>query len=238
MSKSILPNPDEQHTSEAGTSADRKDSPPAQAKRDTGDSRAVPGDTGGISDTPPDPFNLKEIRQAQDFGSELGVKKTLKCKVRKPSKEWWIQTHPDPEYRIEAWVIDLKEDGETYWVAPQLWDELIGEPTFVRKAFFTYTAKHTHKKGDYFLWPIRLPDGDGKLDDWNASALEYARQSGKWQRIAANREMGEYDQYETRREWGEPEWPDQPFEALVRIAFKEKLIDSLAHVVIKNLRGE
>lgn len=238
MSQPILPNPGDQDTPETAFSADGRDNPPAPRDRGTDDPRAFPGDTGDISDTPPDPFNLKEIRQAQDFGSELGVKKTLKCKVRKPSKEWWIQTHPDPEYRIEAWVIDLKEDNEVYWVSPHLWDELMGEPTFVRKAFFTYTAKHTHKKGDYFLWPIRLPDEDGRLDDWNKSALDYARQSGKWQRIAANREMGEYDQFETDLDWGEPEWPDCPFETLVRTAFKGKLIDSLDHVVIKNLRGE
>lgn len=193
---------------------------------------------GMLPESPPDPFDLTAIRQAQDFGSELGVKKTLKCKVRKPSKEWWIQTHPDPEYRVEAWLLELKEEGELYWVTPNLWDDLLGEPTFVRKALFTYTAKHTFKKGDYFLWPIRLPDADGKLDDWNMSALEYARQSGVWQRIASNREMGEYDQYLTERDWENPDWPDCPLTDLVRVAFRSKLIDTLDHPVIRNLRGE
>ena len=239
MTQHILPNPDDQDTPEAGFSADGQDNPPAPINRDTDDSTSLPGDSADHpGDIPPDPFNLTEIRQAQDFGTELGVKKTLKCKVRKPSKEWWIQTHPDPDFRIEAWVIDLKEEGEVYWVSPHLWDELIGEPTFVRKAFFTYTCKHMHKKGDYFLWPIRLPDEDGKLDDWNKSALDYARQSGMWQRIASNRDLGEYDQYTTDRDWGDPDWPDCEFEKLVRIAFKGRVIESVDHAVIKNLRGD
>lgn len=107
-----------------------------------------------------------------------------------------------------------------------------------RKPTLRYTAKHTHKRGDYFLWPIGLPNEDGKIDDWNKSALEYATQAGKWQRIAANRDLGEYDQYLTDCNWGEPDWPEATFEQLVRVAFKGRWIDSLDHPVIRNLRGE
>lgn len=185
-----------------------------------------------------DPFDLEAIRQSQDFGSVVGVKKTLKCKVRKPSKEWWIQTCPDQSYRIEAPIIELKEEGETYWVNPELWSELLGEPTFIRKALVLFTAKHTWAKGDFFLWPIRLPDADGKIDDWNRSALDYASQSGIWQRITANRDIGEYDQYLTSMAWAEPQWPEAEFSELVRAAFKGRLIDSMDHPVVLNLRPD
>jgi hypothetical protein len=33
-------------------------------------------------------------------------------------------------------------------------------------------------------------------------------------------------------------WPDTPFQELLRIAFKGKLIDTLSHPVLKRLRGE
>ena len=57
------------------------------------------------------------------------------------------------------------------------------------------TVGRADHQGEIYLWPIRLPDADGKLDDWNQSALDYARQTGIWQRVAANMHIGEYDQY-------------------------------------------
>ena len=106
-------------------------------------------------DKAPDPFDLDALRKQQDFRSATGVKKTPKAKVRKPAKEWWIMTHPDQSYSIEGCVIDLKEDNEIYWVVPQLWSELVSEPTFGRRAFCTYMTR----QGECFVWPIRLPGG-------------------------------------------------------------------------------
>ncbi len=49
-----------------------------------------------------------------------------------------------------------------------------------------------------FLWPIRLPGPDGKLDDWNMSGVEAAkRASGRWLRMASNMSLGAYEIYET-----------------------------------------
>lgn len=213
-----------------------EDQPEQPASTDIDEFERLQSDDGKAK--APDPFDLDTIRQSQDFGEVVGVRKTLKCKVRKPSKEWWIQTCPDESYRIECPVVELKEENETYWVNPPLWSELLGEPTFVRKALFLYTAKHTWAQGDYFLWSIRLPDTDGKIDDWNRSAMEFALQTGEWQRITANRDLGEYDQFLTSSSWSDPEWPDVSFQELVRAAFKGRLIDSLSHPVIQNLRGE
>ena len=36
----------------------------------------------------------------------------------------------------------------------------------------------------------------------------------------------------------EPEWPDLSFEAMYRIAFRDRLISSPDHPVLKRLRGE
>ena len=61
----------------------------------------------------PDPFDPVRLRLSQDFAANLGVKKALlTVPVRKPSKEWWFQTHPDEAYRIQTCVVDLKEDKD------------------------------------------------------------------------------------------------------------------------------
>ena len=185
----------------------------------------------------PDAFDLNAIRESQDFGAHLGVRRTLQCRVQKPRNEWWIQVHPDTDYSITTWVIELKDEREMYWVAPDLWGDLVSEPTFVQKALFTYTCKHTFRRGDCFLWPVKPPDVNGKIDSWNESALEYARQRGIWQRIISNLDMGFYDQYLTEAAWEPPTWPEATFEQLVRTAFKGKLIDTMDHPVLRNLRG-
>ena len=99
----------------------------------------------------PDPFEPENLRLSQNFGESLGVKKVLiTIPKKKPSKEWWIRVHPDPDFRIETAVLELKEDREIYLVDRFLWDELSMETTFSPRAIFTAI----NRQGILFLWPI------------------------------------------------------------------------------------
>jgi hypothetical protein len=192
--------------------------------------------TNGIAETAADPFDLSRLRLSQDFVAAAGVRKILNTvPVRKPSKEWFVQTHPDVDYRIQTCVVELKEDSETYLVDPSLWDELASESTFSPRALITTI----NRQGVLFLWPIRLPGADGRLDEWSRSAMDAAtRATGKWLRVQANMSLGAYEMYEAAGQWAAPEWPEMPFQELVRIAFKERFINTHDHPVLKRLRGE
>lgn len=181
----------------------------------------------------PDPFDLGALRLSQDFAAQIGVRKALTTiPVRKPDRQWFVRVHPDPAYRLETAVLELKEDNETYLLAPQLRAELPGE--IVAKVLLTAITR----QGNPFLWPIRLPDEMGKLDEWNRSAAEAAKLAeGQWIRLAANRTLGAYETFVATGDLPEPEWPDKPFQELVRIAFRDRYIDSLDHPVVKRLRG-
>lgn len=185
----------------------------------------------------PNPFDPARLRLSQDFGATLGVKKALlTIPVRKPSKEWFVQVHPDESYRLQTAVLELKEDRETYLVDPALWSELAtSEATFGTR--IVYTA--INRQNVLFLWPIRLPGTDGKIDDWNRSAVEAAQlATGRWVRIAANMSLGAYDVFEATAKLPEPEWPTLSFGELLRVAFKNRYIDTLDHPVLLRLRGE
>ncbi len=184
---------------------------------------------------PPDPFDPERLRLTQDFTQSFGVKKhLLTVPVRKPSKEWWIRVHPDEAYRINTAVIELKEDREVYLVDPSLWTELSTEATFGPRAIFTAV----NRQGVVFLWQIRLPGADGKIDMWNKSAMEAALNGmQKWIRVTANMSLGAYEVYEATNSLAEPAWPEQSLHELLGIAFKDRYIDSLDHPVIKGLRG-
>jgi hypothetical protein len=211
------------------------------AKRDGTDNLPVPpsSDNGQSQPTTPaaapDLFaDLGRLRLSQDFAATVGVKKALlTVPVRKPAKEWFIQTHPG--LRIETCVLELKEDREVYLVAPALWPELASESTFGPRALFAAM----NRQNVLFIWPIRLPGPDGKIDDWNRSALEAATMAeSRWVRVASNMALGAYDVFEATADWPEPDWPDVPLNELLRVAFKGRVIESLDHPVLRRLRGE
>ena len=96
-----------------------------------------------------------------------------------------------------------------------------------------------NRQGVLFLWPIRLPGPDGRLDEWSRSAMEAATHAnGKWVRVQANMSLGAYEIYEAAGQWAAPEFPTMPFQQLLKLAFKDKFITSLDHPILKRLRGE
>ena len=182
------------------------------------------------------PFDPASLRLSQDFTADLGVKKALiTVPVRKPYKAWFFRVHPDEAYRLPTYVIDLKEENEIYLVDRPLWSELAGESTFSPRLLHTAM----NRQGVLFLYPIRLPGPDGKLDDWSRSALEAVqRAQTNWVRVAANMSLGAYDVFEATATLPEPQWPEQSFQELLKVGFKDRQIDSLDHPVIRKLRGE
>jgi len=183
---------------------------------------------------PDNPFDPSRLRLTQDFASKAGVKKALiTVPVRKPSKQDFVRVHPSDEYRLETAVLELKEERETYLVSPELWSELPSELT--PKVLFTTI----NRQGVLSLWPVRLPGEDGRLDDWNASALEAASMARKrWVRVVANMSLGAYEVYEATGNLPEPEWPEMAFSEILKIAFKGFYITEIDHPVIRRLRGE
>jgi hypothetical protein len=192
--------------------------------------------TGSVAAPDADLFDPSRLRLSQEFAANIGVKKALlTIPVKKPAKEWFVQTHPGEDYRITTAVLELKEEREVYLVEPSLWAELAAESTFGTRAIFTAI----NRQGVPFLWPVRLPNSDGRQDDWNRSALAAATLArGKWVRVAANMTLGAYDVFEATGDLPMPEWPALPFKELLRIAFKDRFIRDLDHPILRRLRGE
>jgi hypothetical protein len=184
----------------------------------------------------PDPFDVEALRLSQDFEEMAGVRRLLTTvPVRKPHKQEWIWVHPDPDYHGTFAVIELKEDREYYLITPQIARELPDELT--RVTIFTAI----NGSNVIFLWPVKLPAPDGRINEWHESARA-AAELGMTQRIQvrANMALGAYETSVSSHQGPafHPKWPDQPFKELLRIAFKNgRLISSLDHPVVKTLQG-
>ena len=182
----------------------------------------------------PDPFDPTNLRLSQSFVETAGVKKLLTTiPVRRPSPQEFVRVHPSPEYRENFPIIELKDEREEYIVTASLVPELIGE--FVIKTLYLAI----NRQGTLFFWPVRLPGPDGKDMNWWKSAREAAVLAMKdWVRVKANMNLGAYDIFQPDGVIPDPEWPQRGFWELIKIAFRDHLIDRIDHPVIKRLRGQ
>jgi hypothetical protein len=181
-----------------------------------------------------DPFdNLDNLRLTQDFVETVGVKKLLTTiPVRRPNPQDFIRVHADPAYREAFPAIELKDERELYVVNRNMQAELSTE--CVSATLFTTI----NRQGVVSLWPVRLPGPDGKTNEWWRSAREAAELAmAKWVRIKANMSLGAYEIFSAASVIQDPTWPELPFNELLRIAFRDRIISSPDHPVVKRLRG-
>jgi hypothetical protein len=178
--------------------------------------------------------DLEQFRLSQDFEAMIGVRKEIiTVPVRKPDRQSFIQIHPDEDWRMPALILELKEDRDNYLVIPSLMESFPDE--FVPKCLFTCQTK----QGATFLWPIRMHRPDGRLDQWNESALHIVNEyAGRWIRVISNMDLGGYEVVSPTNDFPPPDWPEEGFQSLVKKAFRGKVIDTLDHPVIKRLRGD
>jgi hypothetical protein len=186
-------------------------------------------------DAAPNPFDPAALRLDQSFADTVGVKKHLMTvPVRKPNRQDFVRVHPDPEYRLTpAAIIEVKEDREVYLVTPNMAQDLPGE--FVAATLFTAI----NRQGVLHLWPVKLPGPDGKHNEWHRSAAEAAELAMKrWLRLTANMSLGAYEVFEATGDLPEPEWPDLPFPEILKIAFRDHVVDRADHPLVQRLRGQ
>jgi hypothetical protein len=181
-----------------------------------------------------DPFaNLDNLRLTQDFAETVGVKKLLTTiPVRRPNPQDFIRVNPDASYRDQFPAIELKDERELYIVARNMQPELATE--CVSATLFTAI----NRQGVLFLWPVRLPGPDGKTNEWWRSAREAAELAmASWIRLKANMSLGAYEIFKAESVMQEPTWPELSFNELLRTAFRDRIISSPDHPVVKRLRG-
>ena len=181
----------------------------------------------------PDPFDPARLRLDQSFVETAGVKKLLTTvPVDKPNDQDYVRTHPSKEYRETVAIIRLRADRETYVVVPEIAQALPGECAFVR----LYTC--INRQGAIRLWPVTLPGPDGRLFEGHRVMAEAAEGAiARWTRIKWNQSIQSYDVFEASQLIPDPEWPDFPFRELLRVGFRDRLIDRLDHPVLEMLRG-
>lgn len=180
-----------------------------------------------------DPFSDLDQFRANPDEEAIAVRKVItRVPVRKPGNQEFFRVHDDERFRMDSRVLELKEERETYFVSRALLGEVIDETRLVR----IYTV--ISKAGSVFLWPVPLPGPDGRRNGWHDSAHAAAATAiHNWTRIKADMEAGQYETSIAVAALPEPVWPYLKFDDLIRLAFKDRIIDDGDHPVIRRLRG-
>jgi len=96
-----------------------------------------------------------------------------------------------------------------------------------------------NRANDLFLWRIKLPGPDGRPNSWSESALDVAKSAeAAWCRMVADMANGIYSHWESDRSFPDPKWPALSLAEIIKLAFRGRMIDSLDHPVLRELRGE
>jgi len=180
-----------------------------------------------------DPLDIRNLRLDQSKLNQPASKKALiTVPVRKPGKQDYIRVHPDNDHSLSVQLLEYEK--ETYVVAPTVAEQILSE--CYPATLFT----SINRQGDLFLWPVKLEtEGSGNARSWYRSAAIAADMARKeWVRVTANMSLGAYEVRAVQINLPEPEWQTHSFQDLIRIAFRDTVIDSFDHIVLKKLRGE
>jgi hypothetical protein len=180
-----------------------------------------------------DGFNLESLRLPQNFGETLGVRRLItRVPVRKPIKQEFFRVRPGEAWRFQAMILELKEESETYLLSSSLWSVM---PELLRPAVLHTAAD---RRNNVFLIPVPLPGTDGRRNSWHESLAEVVEKAEtRWVRSVANKAVGGYDMLVAEGNLAEPEWPDITFDELIKIAFRDRVITTEDHPVIRQLLG-
>jgi hypothetical protein len=189
-----------------------------------------------------DPIDITQARIGHNFGDRAAVKKLVTdVAVGKPDKEHFIRVRPEVDHRLNCHLLRIKQGDKAkgyYWLARGIADQLAAL-TSVAKLIAAYTLfTGITRAGGLFLWPIPLPDENGEMISWYRSAQEAATiAQDQWIRVEANMSRSNYDVWGAEGQVPDPQWPDKSLQELIRLGFKQKLIDRLDHPVLLQLRG-
>jgi len=153
-------------------------------------------------------------------------------RVGKPPKTAFFRVNPAPEYRMPAGIVEFGAmTAEAYLVTGALYEALLEESAFSTRLLVTAVTLG----GTPFIWPLKTATDN----PWTRSAHDAVEiATNRWIRLKPNMELGAYELIAAVNQNREPVFPNLPFEKLIDLAFRGRVIDAADHPVLRQLRGE
>jgi hypothetical protein len=153
--------------------------------------------------------------------------------VRRPKNNEFVRVHTDPANTLITTLFEDKDEGEAYLVAPHI------RPIMIAGVSVRMLALAVNQMGNAFIWPVPTDDTQSRRNAWNESAREaYHKAKTDWIKLVGDRGAGHYRLYRAEGQLPNPRWPEgRSFPELLSIAFRNRMVDTEDHPVIRAMRG-
>ena len=151
-------------------------------------------------------------------------------RLKRPPNTQFFRTRKELSGVI--YTLDTDYDGErtVYLVAPNVAKQLPDESAIKPKRAVTCITR----AGGLYIWLI----SSGGTDTWTQSANKATDLAqSQWVRATSSRILGEYRCVTAEAIQEEPKWPEEIFLQTLSRAFDGRVIDTLNHSIIKQLKG-
>ena len=137
-----------------------------------------------------DPFDLAKLRLPQDFLAEIPVKRLLTTvPVRRPGPQDFVRVHPSAAYRYLMALLKIEDDRDEIYAV-----NLNAVPDLRNECYAANLFTAITRTGVLFLWPVRVPAADGRVNEWHASQATAAEAAMRaWIRMKSNMSLRAYE---------------------------------------------
>lgn len=157
---------------------------------------------------------------------------TYSVMIRRPRKNEFIRTQICSDCLGPFELLVDRDNERFYAVDRSLWQQLSDH--LVQMALIPTVVD----SGRIFLWPVRLPDAESRLDSWNQSAMRLARLAeDRWLRLDRDRDGNEYVPVFPERDLPDPDWCDIAFDHLIGLTENGRDVRSESDPIVRRLLG-
>jgi hypothetical protein len=168
-----------------------------------------------------------------DTNFELKVKPlVVNVGVRRPKKEEFVRVCKGEAYQLVT-KIYVDPEGQQYMVGPKLIPLLEKRGANLQDVALVLAI---NRQDQVFIWPLRQPGADGRDNPWFTSATNAAAEAqDHW--ITLINKGGEYGASKAEGDLGEPDWPEEEFNALLTMAFDGRELVEENDPIIQRIKG-
>jgi hypothetical protein len=178
-----------------------------------------------------DPFHPDNFRLDQAYlKKSVGTEVLTECLVRKGKSQEWFRVHPSPAYRLDTALVQLQSDKNNLYIIPRPMIKEFQEGEYFEGTLYTAINRQNTQ---FIYWARHPDDRDNK---WHTSGITTAEHAMQWWTNMKAVKAGYYHITKSNGDPTDPVWPTYSLHELLKVAFKNRIIDRPDHPAILVLR--
>jgi hypothetical protein len=176
---------------------------------------------------------ISSLRLPDNYSVNIGgIKLPPKPIFGKLSRHRFARVHPSSEFKFPCLVVEVKDGGDTYVVAPQM-QPYLGKNVVQKVIRLSVDSTGLPK----LIFQPTIDQG-GRQNHWHTTLNKaIALAETNWVRVEANMDAGQYDIIISQDDLGDPQWPEQRMDELIQDVFGNNIIASADHPYIRQIQG-